>query len=182
MEISVRLANPPAELMAKYTKKERLFFSTYAGFVLGLVSEPEVQGLVRRLIETEGIRSDAFIDLRIMMLPARPLNHHPTRMLHGSYNHDKSQISLYPLRFPRDWIRKTGYELFKIGPEELSGEARRIKREIQIIVLSTLVHEVLHVKFEGSGFSRYVEEVIVRKLEKKHMREWEDRLKSLLLS
>ena len=182
MEIRVRLANPPVGLVAKYTKKEREFFSDYATSALRLLSRPEVRTLLEKLINAEGIRSNNLIDLRVMMFPAMPLNGRPRNVLHGSYNHDVSQISLYPLKLSREWIRKIGYELFKISVVDLSDEARRLFREIQVSCLSTLVHEVLHVKFGDSGMSRYVEEEIVRKLEKKYIQEWKMELGNLLVS
>ena len=182
MDIRVRLANPPAELVAKYTKKERQFFSDYARTVLQLISRQEVQGLLGQMIDREGIMSGGLIDLRVMMFPARPLNGRPRNMLHGSYSHDASQISLYPLKIPREWIRKTGYELFRVPYGDLSSEARKLLREIQVSTISTLVHEVLHVKFGNSGISRYAEEAIVRKLEKRYMQDWEHRLSSLLVA
>jgi len=183
MEISVRLANPPIELVAKYTKKEREFFSDYANFVLELVSKSEIQLLLRGLIEQEQIQSDNLIDLRVMIFPARPLTGRaPTRSLHGSYNHDASQISIYPEKFPGTWIRSGGFELFTIPAGELSSEARRVVREIQLSSLSTLVHEVLHIKFSSSQLSRYSEEAIVRRLEKEHVQDWVQKLESLLVS
>jgi len=110
------------------------------------------------------------------------LNGRPRNVLHGSYNHDSSQISLYPLKLSREWIGKIGYELFKIPVADLSDDARGLFREIQVSCLSTLVHEILHVKFGNSGMSRYVEEAIVRKLEKKYIQEWKVELKDLLVS
>lgn len=182
LDIKVRLANPPVELVAKYTKKEREFFSDYARSVLQLISRQEVRGLLEQMITREGIRSSGLIDLRVMMFPARPLSGRPRNMLHGSYSHENGQISLYPLKIPREWIRKTGYELFKVPVGDLSNEARKLLRDIQVSTISTLVHEVLHVKFGDSGISRYVEEAIVRKLEKSYMQDWEQRLSSLLVS
>src|SRR2546425_7386304 len=178
----VRLANPPVGLVAKYTKKEREFFSDYATSALRLLSRPEVRTLLEKLINAEGIRSNNLIDLRVMMFPAKPLNGRPRNTLHGSYNHDSSQISLYPLKLSREWIRKIGYELFKIPVADLSDDARRLMREIRLSCLSTLVHEALHVKFGDSGMSRYAEEAIVRKLERNHMREWQLELDDLLVS
>ncbi len=178
----VRLANPPAGLLAKYTKKELGFFNDYARTVLELVSRPEVRTLLERLINMEGIRSNQLIDLRVMMFPAMPLNGRPRTTLHGSYNHDDAQISLYPLKLPRVWIRKTGYELFKVPRTEMNDTARKLMRDIQVSCLSTLIHEVLHVKFGDSGMSRYAEEAIVRKLERKYMKEWETELHGLLVS
>ncbi len=116
------------------------------------------------------------------MFPAKPLNGRPGNTLHGSYNHDNSQISLYPLKLSREWIRKIGYELFKIPPAGLSDDARRLMHEIQLCCLSTLIHEILHVKFGDSGMSRYVEEAIVRKLERKYMHEWKMELENRLVS
>jgi hypothetical protein len=181
LEMKVRLANPPVGLVAKYTKKEREFFSDYATSALRLLSRPEVRTLLEKLINMEGIRSNNRIDLRVMMFPAKPLHGRPTNTLHGSYNHDSSQISLYPLKLSREWIRKIGYELFKIPVAELSDEARGLLREMQVSCLSTLVHEVLHVKFGDSAMSRYVEEAIVRKLEKKYIQAWKIELESILI-
>ena len=182
MYIRVRLANPPVELVSKYTRKEREFFTDYAETILQLISSGQVQTLLEQLVNAEGIRIANLIDLRVMMFPARPLNGRPRTMLHGSYNHDASQISLYPLKIPREWIRKTGFELFKVLPVDLSDSAKSLLRNIQISSLSTLIHEVLHVKFGESGISRYVEEAIVRKLEKKYMEQWQRALESLLVS
>src|SRR5437899_12602326 len=110
----VRLANPPVGLVAKYTKKERDFFSDYAKTVLGLVSSPEVRILLEKLINLVGIRSNSLIDLIVMMFPAMPLNGRPRNVLHVSYNHYFSQISLYALKLTSDWIGKYGHELIKI--------------------------------------------------------------------
>jgi len=182
VEIRVRLANPPAGLVAKYTKKEQAFFADYARTVIVLVSRHEVKLLLEKMITSEGIRSSQLIDLRVMMFPAMPLTGRLRSTLHGSYNHDDSQISLYPLKLSRVWIRKAGFELFKIPLSDLNDEAKKLFRDIQVSCLSTLVHEVLHVKFGGSGMSRYVEESIVRKLEKKYMMEWESELRGLLVN
>jgi len=46
LDIRVRLANPPVELVAKYTKKEQRFFMDYARNVLELLSRQEVEGLL----------------------------------------------------------------------------------------------------------------------------------------
>jgi len=64
----------------------------------------------------------------------------------------------------------------------ISDDAKGLFREIQVSCFSTLVHEVLHVKFGDSGMARYVEEAIVRKLEKKYIREWKIELDNLLVS
>lgn len=168
--------------MAKYTKREQAFFADYAKTILELVSRPQVRGLLERLVSVEGIVSRELIDLRVMMFPAMPLNGRLRSTLHGSYNHEDAQISLYPLKLPRVWIRKTGFELFKVPLSDLNIESKKLLREIQVSCLSTLVHEVLHVKFGDSGMSRYVEESIVRKLERKYMIEWQSELEGLLVS
>src|SRR5437899_10578752 len=104
----VRLANPPVGLVAKYTKKEREFFSDYARTVLGLVSKPEVRLLLEKLINVEGIRSNSMIDTRVMMFPAMPLNGRHRNVLHRSYNRDVTQIIFYSLQLPRESIRMKG--------------------------------------------------------------------------
>jgi hypothetical protein len=101
-------------------------------------------------------------------------------MLHGSYNHDSAQISLYPLKLPREWVRSDGLSLFKIGPERLTSSQSRVFSQIFESAVSTLIHELLHVKFEGRNYPRYQEEAIVRKLENKYAQEWFESLKPSL--
>ncbi len=172
MELSVRLANPPEALVAKYTRKEREFFFDYAKYVLELFNNPQVQQQLRSLMEIENMRTDRSVDLRIMVFPARPLQGRPRNTLHGSYNHDTAQISIYPLKIRRDWIRQQRFRLFKTSASRLNDIERTTLREICVSAISTLIHEMLHVKFENRGFSRYSEEAIVRKLEKQYAQEW----------
>ncbi len=172
IEIITRMANPPEGLVAKYTRKEREFFSDYSHFVLRLIDSPEVREKLRRLVEVENIRVSRIIDLRVMAFPARPLKGRPRNVLHGSYNQDSSQISLYPLKLSRDWIRHEGNSLFKTPLAELSDSQRKTLREVSLTAVSTLIHEVLHAKFEMRDMSRYVEEAVVRRLERKYADEW----------
>ncbi len=172
MELTVRLANPPAGLVAKYTRKEREFFFDYAQYVLRLFDSPQIQQQLRGLMEIENMRIDKSVDLRIMVFPARPLHGRPRNILHGSYNHDTAQISIYPLKVQRDWIREEGFSLFKKSPSQFTSSQRRRLGEICVSAISTLIHEMLHVKFENRGLSRYSEEAIVRKLEKQYAQEW----------
>ena len=171
-DIEARIANPPEGLLAKYTRKEKEFFYDYAAFVHRILSRQQVRDLLRRLIEVEAINPGRSIDLRIMVFPARPLTGRPRNILHGSFNQDSSQISLYPLKLPREWIRKEGFGLFKTSPEDLSLSQQSVQRDMLVSAVSTLIHEVLHVKFESREMSRYVEEAVVRKLEKKYAWEW----------
>jgi len=172
LEIFVRLANPPGDLVAKYTRKEREFFFGYADHVLQLLKAPQVQQQLRHLLEIENMEFRKAVDLRIMAFPARPLHGRPRNILHGSYNHDSAQISMYPLKVKRDWIRKEGLSTFKTPAGQLSSSQRKMLREISVSAITTLIHEVLHVKFENRGLSRYAEEAIVRKLEKQYAHEW----------
>ncbi|SRR6266705_2492915 len=171
-DIEARIANPPEGLLAKYTRKEKDFFYDYAAFVQRLLTNPRVREQLRSLINREEIDPGRSIDLRIMVFPARPLTGRPLNTLHGSYNHDSSQISLYPLKLPREWIRREGFGLFKTVPQQLSKSQETALREMLVSAVSTLIHEVLHVKFENRQMPRYVEEAIVRKLEKKYAEEW----------
>lgn len=171
LEIYVRLANPPGDLVATYTRKEREFFFDYADYVLQLLKAPQVQQQVRHMMEIESMEFRRTIDIRIMAFPARPLHGRPRNILHGSYNHDNAQISIYPLKVKREWIRQQGFSTFKTPAGELSSSQRKILREISESAITTLIHEVLHVKFENRGLSRYAEEAIVRKLEKKYAQE-----------
>jgi len=172
LEISVRLANPPEDLIAKYTRKEREFFFGYADYVLQLLKAPQVQQQLRHLLEIENMEFRKAVDLRIMAFPARLLHGRPRNILHGSYNHDSAQISMYPLKVKRDWIRQEGFSTFNTPAGQLSSSQRKMLLEVSVSAITTLIHEVLHVKFENRGLSRYAEEAIVRRLEKKYAHEW----------
>ncbi len=172
IEIITRLANPPEDLVSKYPRKEREFFFDYAWYVLRLIDGPWVRERLSQLIEVENIRVSKTIDLRVMVFPARPLRGRPRSILHGSYNQDSSQISLYPLKLSRDWIRQEGFNMFKTPTRKLSLTHRKILREASLSAISTLIHEVLHVKLETRALSRYAEEAIVRKLERQYAEDW----------
>lgn len=174
------MANPPEDLVAKYTRKEREFFFGYANFVLRLFNSPEVNERLRHLMEIENVRISKAIDLRVMVFPARPFRGRPRNVLHGSYNHDTAQISIYPLKVKRNRVRQEGFSLFKTPLEQLSGTQREMIRDILLSAVSTLIHEVLHVKFETRNYSRYAEEAIVRKLERKYAQEWIEQLPETL--
>ncbi len=178
--LSARIANPPPMLLAKYTRKEREFFFEYASFVLKLIENAQVLDRLKEIFEKEGIRIARSVDLRIMVFPARPLRGRPNRMLHGSYSQSSSQISLYPLKLPREWVRTEGIDMFTTPIEDLSAKNRRLLLEISRNAVSTLVHEILHVKFESRGFLRYVEEAIVQKLERQYVAEWEDDMSDII--
>jgi len=171
-DVEARMANPPESLLAKHTKKEKEFFYDYAAFVQRLLNSGQIKGLLRGLIETESIDPGRAIDLRIMVFPARPMTGRPRNILHGSFNQDTSQISLYPLKLPRDWVRSEGYGMFKTAVTDLSASQQKTLREVLVSAITTLIHEILHVKFENRQYSRYAEEAIVRKLERKYAEEW----------
>src|SRR5712692_2483290 len=179
-QMSARIANPPPSLLAKYSRKEREFFFEYANFVLKIIENETVVDELRSIFEKESIRIEKPVNLRIMVFPARTLRGRPNRTLHGSYNHSSSQISLYPLNLPRIWVRTEGFDLFRVSLESLSDKERRLLLEISQSVVSTLVHEILHVKFESRGLLLYVEEAIVRKLESQYVGEWERDLQLLI--
>ncbi len=172
IEIITRLANPPEDLVSKYTRKEREFFFGYARYVLRLIDSSWVREKLGRLIEVENIRANKTVDLRVMVFPARQLRGRSRSILHGSYNQDSSQISLYPMKIPRDWIRQQGFSIFNTPIQGLLPTQRKILREASLSAISTLIHEVLHVKFEARNLSRYAEEAIVRKLERQYAEEW----------
>ncbi len=179
-EISARIANPPPMLLAKHTRKEREFFSDYASFVLKIIESPIILDRLRLIFEKETIRIKRPVDLRIMVFPARPLMGRPNRMLHGSYSQSSSQISLYPLKLPREWVRTEGLAVFKTPIGDIPAKKRRLLLEISQNAVSTLVHEILHVKFESQGLLRYVEEAIVQKLERQYVADWEHELPDII--
>ncbi len=167
-------------ILAKYTRKEREFFFEYANFVLKLIENAQVLNRLKAIFEKEAIRITRPVDLRIMVFPARPLRGRPNRMLHGSYNQSSSQISLYPLKLPKEWARAEGLEMFTAPIGDLPAKKRKLLLEISRGAVSTLVHEILHVKFESRGLLRYVEEAIVQKLERQYVLGWEEDLPGIV--
>ena len=170
--LDARIANPPPGLLAKYTRKEQEFFFDYANFMLRIFDYSSIRQRLRKTLAIEGINLLREIDLRIMVFPARSLPGRSNGVLHGSYNQTTSQISLYPLKISKSWIRSDGQSLFRRQFDQLSNIARKILCEIALNGLGTLIHEFLHVKFEHAGMGRYAEEAVVRKLEHQHMAEW----------
>jgi len=179
-EIVARVANPPPSLLSKYTRKEREFFLQYADFVHRTLNSEGVREKLRELMQMENIRLTRELDFRIMVFPARPLTGRPRSTLHGSYNQDAGQISLYPLKLSRLWIRREGSSLFQTPWEDLADNQKKVLSEAWLSAISTLIHEVLHVKFENRGYSRYSEEAIVRKLENQYAQEWIQQTESLV--
>ncbi len=174
--VNARIANPPPHLLAKYTRKEQEFFFDYANFMLMIFDDQSIRQRLRRILAIEGVNILRDIDVRIMVFPARSLPGRSNHVLHGSYNQTTSQISLYPLKISKLWIRTDGQFLFRRQFDQLSDKARKILCEIAVSGLGTLIHEFLHVKFEHAGMGPYAEEAIVRKLEHQHMREWATKL------
>jgi hypothetical protein len=173
-EVDVRIANPPPALLAKYTVKEKTFYYDYANFVVRLVQNRNVTERIHSVVSTERIATNRSVDIRVMVFPARTFRGRQNRILHGSYSESTSQISLYPLRIPKEWIRSEGLDLFRVGIESLSQRKLKLLQEISESAVSTMIHEILHVKFQQRDMSRYGEEALVRKLERQFMQGWED--------
>ncbi|HZY46484.1 MAG TPA: hypothetical protein VFE96_01690 [Candidatus Bathyarchaeia archaeon] len=182
VQIRARLAKPPDYVLGKFPRYEREFFLGYAQFVLRIISSREVGEILNALIISEGISSNRLIDLRVMIFPAKRLRRQPTRILYGSYSQSLAQISLYPLKISKERIRREGPQLFVTPPQQLSATQRTLVREAATAAISTLTHEVLHVKFQQRGLARYVEEGMVRRLEGTYMRQWAEKVDSVLRS
>jgi NurA-like 5'-3' nuclease len=182
IRIRARLAKPPDYVLAKFPRYEKDFFHAYANFILKLILSSDIRELLSTLVSAEGIRSDRSIDLRVMIFPAKQLRRQPSRILYGSYSHTLAQISLYPLRISKDRIRREGTDLFGSSLNQLSIGRRKLIGEIATAAISTLIHEVLHVKFQQRSLARYVEEGMVQRLEKTYMRQWADKLDEVLRS
>ncbi len=180
VRIRARLAKPPEYVLVKFARYERDFFLGYANFILALILSQEIRELLSNLVSAEGIRSDRSIDLRVMIFPAKQLRRQPSRILYGSYSHSLAQISLYPLRISKDRIRREGTALFASHLNDLSIAQRKLIGEIASAAISTLIHEVLHVKFQQRSLARYVEEGMVQRLERTYMRQWADKLDGVL--
>ena len=173
-EVDVRIANPPPALLAKYTVKEKTFYYDYANFVVHLIQNQNVTERIHHVVSTERIATNRPVDIRVMVFPARTFRGRQNRILHGSYSESASQISLYPLRIPKEWIRSEGLDFFRAGIESLPQRKLKLLQEISKSAVSTMIHEILHVKFQQRSMSRYAEEALVRKLERQFMQGWED--------
>ena len=182
VRIRARLAKPPDYVLVKFPHYEREFFQGYANFILRLILSSDIRELLSIFVSAEGIRSDRSIDLRVMIFPAKQLRRQPSRILYGSYSHSLAQISLYPLRISKDRIRREGKELFTTSLDGLSIAQRKFIGEMATAAVSTLIHEVLHVKFQQRELPRCVEEGMVQRLEKTYMRQWAGRLDEALRS
>lgn len=180
IRIRARLAKPPEYVLVKFPRYEKDFFLAYANFILKLILSSDIRELLSALVSAEGIRSDRSIDLRVMIFPAKQLRRQPSRILYGSYSHMLAQISLYPLRISKDRIRREGTDLFRSTLDQLSLVQRKLIGEIATAAISTLIHEVLHVKFQQRSLAIYVEEGMVQRLEKTYMRQWADKLDGVL--
>lgn len=172
-EVDVRIANPPPALLSKYTVKEKAFYYDYADFVVRLIRNQNVTERIHHVVSTERIVTDRPVDIRVMVFPARTFRGRQNKILHGSYSQSASQISLYPLRIPKEWIRNEGAALFREDLRSLSQRKLRLLYEMSEAAVSTMIHEILHVKFQQRGMSRYGEEALVRKLEGQFMQESE---------
>jgi len=161
-EIDVRIANPPAALLAKYTQKEKAFFYDYAHFVVRLLQDENVTDRIHQVISAERIVTEKPVDIRVMVFPARTFRGRQNRILHGSYSESASQIS------------QEGLDLFRGGSDNLSQRKLRLLYEISESAVSTMIHEILHVKFQQREMSRYGEEALVQKLERQFMQGWEE--------
>ena len=173
-EVDVRIANPPPALLAKYTVKEKTFYYDYANFVVHLIQNQNVTERIHHVVSTERIATNRPVDIRVMVFPARTFRGRQNRILHGSYSESASQISLYPLRIPKEWIRSEGLDFFRAGIESLPQRKLKLLQEISESAVSTMIHEILHVKFQQRSMSRYAEEALVRKLERQFIQGWED--------
>jgi hypothetical protein len=171
---SARIANPPPSLLVNYTQKEKDLFYDYAGFVLKVLQDADVIERLGRILAIERVRLTGPVDIRVMVFPARSFRGQSKRTLHGSFNSTASQISLYPLRIPKQWIRQRGFDFFRTPLEDLSDRERKLLRQIAESAVATLIHEIFHAKFRGRNISRYAEEAIVRKMENQYMSGWEE--------
>ena len=170
----LRIANPPPFLLVKYTRKEKAFFQDYADFVLRIVQDNAVSKKIDEILSLENVLISGPIDIRVMVFPARTFRGQSNRMLHGSYNSTASQISLYPLRIPKDWIKQDGHNLFQQSYQDLPEKKRRLLNQISETAIGTLLHEIFHAKLGKRGMPRYVEERIVKNMEENYMRGWDE--------
>ena len=171
-EPELRIANPPPSLLVKYTRKEKDFFYDYASFIHKILQDSTVGERLGQILDLENVRMNGLVDIRVMIFPARSFRGQANRVLHGSYNSTALQISLYPVRIPKDWIRWDGFDLFKQSYPNLSERKKKLLNEISESAIATLLHEIFHLKLGNRGMPRYVEESVVKKMETQYMSDW----------
>jgi hypothetical protein len=177
-----RIANPPLSLLVRYTKKEKTFFYGYASFVLKIVQDSTISDRIRRILSIENVSISGPIDVRVMVFPARTFRGQTNRVLHGSFNSNASQISVYPLKIPKEWIRNDGFDLFDQLYLNLSERKKKLLHEMSMNAISTLLHEIFHAKLGNRGMSRFAEESVVRKMERQYMTGWEETVSAAVKS
>lgn len=138
-EINARLANPPKELISKYTEKEYLLYTEYAKHVQEILEEESINNTINKMLQEENIDVTG-IDTRIMLFPQVI----GETTLVGTCDIEKRQISIYPM-LQRDLLRTI--ESIK---EIAKPENREFALESYIVehLLASVLEEFLHLKYK----------------------------------
>jgi len=144
--IEVRLANPPKEMLSRYTLKERHYYEEQSEKVVRILNHRITKSLLKEVIETEGIKQKNIRDIRVMILPSMRDPEYGDH-LYGLYDHDGKRISIYPgVKYKSSKFLRDPMVSFQFIRESII----------------TVIHEVLHAK--------YSEEAAVRKLTQKYLK------------
>src|SRR2546429_633014 len=114
------------------------------------------------------------IDVRIANPPPALLKKYTLKEKAFFYDYASFVVRLIRNEEVTDRIRGEGIDLFRAGCEGLSQRKLRLLYEMSEIAVSTMIHEILHVKFQRRSMSRYGEEALVQELERQFMQGWEE--------
>jgi len=165
--MDIRIANPPKEMVEKYSKDAYEFYSKYANLVCEILKDKNVQKFIDKMITKECIEKKVS-DVRVMLFPS--LKGEMARG--GTYNAKLGQISIFNrMEIPEDTPKHKMKWLIDML------EDKKIVEGIFIESVLNLIHEVLHVKYsndymEEHGLTRDEIENKVKNLSEKYLDEF----------
>jgi hypothetical protein len=116
-------------------EKRLQFYTKYASVVSSTLRKPMFQKFLNWIIKREAIEKKNVKDIQVRVFPLRKEN---GKSLAGRYNHEEGLILLFPKR--RKILQK------KIG----NYEKEKVHFYIKNRARAALIHELLHVKYEGN--------------------------------
>ena len=149
--LPIRVANPPQTLVKEFPEDLQKFYFRLANITYRFLSLPITQKFLLFIIDKEKIEREGIKDVRIMVFPSKDVNQF--YKLAGRYNEIKKQISIYPPIFDfSPQTKKLPSWFFEIF-EGKTKEDEEILRFLYIEILQTIIHEILHVKY-NSGYAK----------------------------
>jgi len=144
--VRVRLANPSEIVTKTFPEHIRKFYFQHAKKSFEIINSEKIQKILDEILNSEEISREKIYDVRIMIFPPILDPHYTSGMI----NHDLGQISIFPI---------FSYSGEVIIPDcLLNFENEDLIFVITVHIFNTLVHEILHLKYDN-------EEIIEKKTE-----------------